>query len=109
MTADVLIFNAHQVPVGPDQSHHIVMARDIAARFNQLYAKQQPFFVLPEAIVQDGVALLPGLDGRKMSKSYNNTIPLFEGGAKATRDGIMRIVTDSSKRGEPKEAEGSPD
>lgn len=107
MAADILIFNAHQVPVGHDQIQHIEMARDIAARFNQLYAKQQPFFVLPEAIVQDDVALLPGLDGRKMSKSYNNTIPLFEGGAKATRDAIMRIVTDSRQPGEPKEAEGS--
>ena len=105
MAADILAFNAHQVPVGRDQVQHIEMARDIAQRFNHTYGRA--FFVLPEAAVEEQVATLPGLDGRKMSKSYDNTIPLFEGGAKATRAAVMRIVTDSREPGEPKDAEGS--
>ncbi len=105
MAADILAFNAHQVPVGRDQVQHIEMARDIAQRFNHLYGRE--YFVLPEAAIEEQVATLPGLDGRKMSKSYDNTIPLFEGGAKATRAAIMRIVTDSREPGEPKDAEGS--
>jgi tryptophanyl-tRNA synthetase len=83
------------------------MARDIAQRFNHLYGKGADFFVLPEAQIDESVATLPGLDGRKMSKSYNNTIPLFEGGAKALRAAVMRIVTDSRLPGEPKDAEAS--
>jgi len=106
MTADILMFNAHQVPVGRDQIQHLEMARDIAQRFNHLYGGD--YFVLPEAVIAQEVATLPGLDGRKMSKSYNNTIPLFEGGAKALRAAVMRIVTDSRRPGEPKDAEGSP-
>jgi tryptophanyl-tRNA synthetase len=105
MAADILAFNAHQVPVGRDQVQHIEMARDIAQRFNHTYGRA--FFVLPEAAVEEQVATLPGLDGRKMSKSYDNTIPLFEGGARATRAAIGRIVTDSREPGEPKDAEGS--
>ncbi|GAB3030241.1 tryptophan--tRNA ligase [Oleiagrimonas citrea] len=105
MAADILAFNANRVPVGRDQVQHIEMARDIAQRFNHLYGKE--FFVLPEAAIEEHVATLPGLDGRKMSKSYDNTIPLFEGGAKATRAAIMRIVTDSREPGEPKDADGS--
>ncbi len=105
MAADILAFNAHQVPVGRDQVQHIEMARDIAQRFNHLYGRE--FFVLPEAAIEEQVATLPGLDGRKMSKSYDNTIPLFEGGPKALRAAIMRIVTDSREPGEPKDAEGS--
>ena len=105
MAADILAFNANQVPVGRDQVQHIEMARDIAQRFNHLYGGE--FFVLPEAVIEEQVATLPGLDGRKMSKSYDNTIPLFEGGAKATRAAVMRIVTDSREPGEPKDAEGS--
>jgi len=105
MTADILMFNAHKVPVGRDQIQHLEMARDIAQRFNHLYGGD--YFTLPEAAIAQEVATLPGLDGRKMSKSYNNTIPLFEGGAKALRAAVMRIVTDSREPGEPKDAEGS--
>jgi tryptophanyl-tRNA synthetase len=107
MAADILMFNANKVPVGRDQIQHLEMARDIAQRFNNLYAKDEPFFVLPEVVIDDDVATLPGLDGRKMSKSYNNTVPLFEGGAAATRAAIMRIVTDSRQPGEAKDADSS--
>ncbi|TAM62881.1 MAG: tryptophan--tRNA ligase [Rhodanobacter sp.] len=101
MAADILAFDAHQVPVGRDQIQHIEMARDIGQRFNHLHGHE--FFVLPEALIEEQVATLPGLDGRKMSKSYDNTIPLFAGGGKALREAIMRIVTDSRLPGEPKD------
>ena len=107
MAADILLFNANKVPVGRDQVQHLEMTRDIAQRFNHLYAPTSPLFVLPDVVIEEDVATLPGLDGRKMSKSYNNTIPLFEGGAKATRAAIMRIVTDSRLPGEPKDADAS--
>ena len=107
MAADILMFNAHRVPVGRDQVQHIEMARDVAQRFNHLYGGGQELFVLPEAEIEDSVATLPGLDGRKMSKSYDNTIPLFEGGAKALKDAIARVVTDSKLPGEPKDPEGA--
>ncbi|MEN9904407.1 MAG: hypothetical protein RLZZ555_972, partial [Pseudomonadota bacterium] len=74
MAADILMFNANLVPVGRDQVQHIEMARDMASSFNHQYGEH---FVLPEAVIEDAVATLPGLDGRKMSKSYDNTIPLF--------------------------------
>jgi len=106
MTADILIFNAHQVPVGRDQIQHLEMARDIAQRFNHIYGGD--WFTLPQAVIAEEVDTLPGLDGRKMSKSYHNTIPLFEGGAPALRAAVMRIVTDSRAPGEPKDAESSP-
>ena len=103
MGADILMFNAHQVPVGRDQVQHIEMARDMAHSFNHRYGEH---FVAPEAAIEDHVATLPGLDGRKMSKSYDNTIPLF-----APRDQLKKligsIVTDSSAPGEPKTVEGS--
>ncbi len=103
MGADILMFNAHKVPVGRDQIQHIEMARDMASSFNHLYGEH---FVLPEAAVEDSVATLPGLDGRKMSKSYNNTIPLF-----APQDQLRKLinglVTDSKAPGEPKDVEGS--
>ncbi|OWT56099.1 tryptophan--tRNA ligase [Candidimonas nitroreducens] len=105
MAADILMFNAHKVPVGRDQIQHLEMTRDIAQRFNHLYGGD--YFVLPEVQIEEDVATLPGLDGRKMSKSYDNTIPLFEGGAGALRAAVMRIVTDSRAPGEPKDAEGS--
>jgi tryptophanyl-tRNA synthetase len=107
MAADILLFNAHKVPVGRDQVQHIEMARDVAQRFNHLYGQGRELFVLPEAAVDDDVAMLPGLDGRKMSKSYDNTIPLFEGGKHALEAAVARIVTDSRLPGEPKDAEGS--
>ena len=103
MAADILMFNAKYVPVGRDQIQHVEMARDIAQRFNYLYGEH---FVLPEAKIDDNVALLPGTDGRKMSKSYNNTIPLFLP-EKQLRKAIMRIVTDSSEPGEPKDPDQS--
>ena len=104
MAADILMFRAQRVPVGRDQVQHIEMARDMAASFNHLYGKD--LLVLPEAQVDDNVALLPGLDGRKMSKSYDNTIPLFAP-ADELRKKIMGIVTDSRAPGEPKDTEGS--
>ena len=103
MGADILIFNAHKVPVGRDQIQHIEMARDMAASFNHLYGEH---FTLPEAAIDEHVATLPGLDGRKMSKSYDNTIPLF-----SSRDQLKKLIggilTDSRAPGEPKDVEGS--
>lgn len=101
MAADILMFKASKVPVGKDQIQHLEMARDIAARFNHLYGEH---FVLPEAVVDEKTAVLVGLDGRKMSKSYGNTIPLFEP-EKALRKLIMRIKTNSL----PPEAPKDPD
>jgi len=103
MGADILMFNAHKVPVGRDQIQHIEMARDMAASFNHRYGEH---FVPPQAEIEESVATLPGLDGRKMSKSYDNTIPLF-----APREQLKKliagIVTDSRAPGEPKDTEGS--
>ncbi|HLV29212.1 MAG TPA: tryptophan--tRNA ligase [Burkholderiaceae bacterium] len=107
MAADILMFNAQKVPVGRDQIQHLEMARDIAQRFNHLYGQGEELFTLPEVQIDEEVATLPGLDGRKMSKSYDNTIPLFEGGSAAMRAAVSRIVTDSRGPGEPKDAEGS--
>ena len=103
MAADILLFKAHSVPVGRDQIQHIEMARDFAARFNHLYGDH---FVLPEAAIEESVATLPGLDGRKMSKSYDNTIPLFAPPAELKKL-IFSIVTDSRAPGEAKDTEGS--
>ena len=103
MGADILMFKAHQVPVGRDQIQHIEMARDMAQRFNHLYGNH---LVLPKAAVDESVALLAGLDGRKMSKSYDNTIPLFAP-REHLRKLIASLVTDSRAPGEPKEVEGS--
>lgn len=103
MAADILLFKADRVPVGRDQVQHLEMARDIAQRFNHLYG---PHFVLPQEVIDERVATLPGLDGRKMSKSYDNTIPLFAPPAQLRRL-IMSIVTDSRPPGEPKPTEGS--
>jgi tryptophanyl-tRNA synthetase len=102
MAADILMFNANKVPVGKDQIQHIEMARDIASRFNHIYGEH---FVLPEAVLDDNAATLLGLDGRKMSKSYNNTIPLFEP-EKKLRKLINKIKTNSLEPGEPKDPEG---
>ena len=103
MAADILMFGAHKVPVGRDQVQHIEMARDFAARFNHLYGEH---FVLPSAAIEDNVATLPGLDGRKMSKSYDNTIPLFAAPAELKKL-IFSIVTDSRAPGFAKSTEGS--
>lgn len=108
MAADILIFNAHKVPVGRDQIQHIEMARDFAQRFNHLYGEPvgKTFFTLPEAAIEEHVATLPGLDGRKMSKSYDNTIPLFAP-REQLKKLIFSIVTDSRAPGEAKDTEGS--
>ncbi len=103
MAADILLFKAHKVPVGRDQIQHIEMARDIAQSFNHLYGEH---LVLPEAAIEASVATLPGLDGRKMSKSYDNTIALFAP-REQLRKQIGGIVTDSKAPGEVKRCEGS--
>ena len=108
MAADILLFNADKVPVGRDQVQHIEMARDFGQRFNHLYGEPAgpQFFTLPEAMVEAQVATLPGLDGRKMSKSYDNTIPLFAPRA-TLKKLIASIVTDSRAPGEAKDADAS--
>ena len=103
MSADILMFRATHVPVGRDQIQHVEMARDIAQRFNHHYGEH---LVRPEFVVDEDAAVLAGLDGRKMSKSYDNTIPLFET-SKKLRKSIMKIVTNSLEPGEPKDPEGS--
>ncbi|MDH4909729.1 tryptophan--tRNA ligase [Xanthomonas axonopodis pv. ricini] len=104
MAADILIFNAHKVPVGRDQIQHIEMARDFAQRFNHVYGRD--FFTLPEAVIDEQVSTLPGLDGRKMSKSYSNTIPLFAP-REELRKLVFSILTDSRAPGEAKDTQGS--
>ena len=99
MSADILMFNAHAVPVGRDQVQHIEIARDIAQRFNHVYGAE--YFTLPEALVDEHGAVLPGLDGRKMSKSYDNTIGLFLP-PNQMRAAIAQIVTNSKLPGEAK-------
>ncbi|MDY7561837.1 tryptophan--tRNA ligase [Pseudomonas sp. 10B1] len=106
MAADILMFNAHKVPVGRDQIQHVEMARDIGQRFNHLFGQGKEFFVMPEALIEESVATLPGLDGRKMSKSYDNTIPLFSS-AKEMKASISQIVTDSRAPGEAKDPDNS--
>jgi len=103
MAADILAFKAHRVPVGRDQVQHIEMARDFAARFNHIYGEH---LVLPEAVIEEQVATLPGLDGRKMSKSYDNTIPLFAPAAQLKKL-IAGILTDSRTPGEPKDPDSA--
>ena len=103
MAADILMFRATQVPVGRDQIQHIEMARDMATSFNHLYGN---LLVLPAALIEESVATLPGLDGRKMSKSYDNTIPLFSSRSELKKF-IAGIVTDSTPPGQPKAVEGS--
>ena len=103
MAADILMFKPTKVPVGQDQKQHVEMARDMAQRFNHHYGET---FVLPEAVIGENTAILKGLDGRKMSKSYNNTIPLFAD-EKRLRKLIMKIKTNSLEPGEPKETSGS--
>ncbi len=99
MAADILMFNAKKVPVGKDQIQHLEMTRDIAARFNHQYKK---LFILPEVVVDETSAVLSGLDGRKMSKSYNNFIPLFDT-EKRFRKMIMKVQTNSLGPDEPKD------
>ena len=102
MASDILIFNSTHVPVGSDQLQHLEMTRDIAQRFNHLYKKT---FNIPEAIVQEDKKVIPGLDGRKMSKSYNNIIPLLSD-EKTLKKSIAKIVTNSIEPGDPKDPNG---
>ncbi|MGN6876436.1 tryptophan--tRNA ligase, partial [Neisseria sp. P0021.S007] len=99
MTADILMFNANEVPVGRDQIQHVEMARDIAGRFNHRFKE---VFTLPEVKIDENVELLVGLDGRKMSKSYGNTIPLWENDKK-TQKSVNKIITNMKEPGEPKQ------
>jgi tryptophanyl-tRNA synthetase len=102
MAADILMFDATHVPVGADQNQHIEMTRDIAARFNHTYKK---IFELPEAIIETEKDIVLGIDGRKMSKSYGNIIPLLST-EKALKKSIAKIVTNSLEPGEPKDTNG---
>ena len=103
MAADILMFKSTKVPVGRDQKQHVEMTRDIAQRFNHHYGE---LLTIPEAVISDTTATLQGLDGRKMSKSYDNTIPLFAD-EKRLRKLIMKIKTNSLEPGEPKETADS--
>jgi tryptophanyl-tRNA synthetase len=103
MAADILMFKASKVPVGKDQKQHVEMARDIAQRFNHHFGET---FVLPDAVIGDNIATLPGLDGRKMSKSYGNVIPLFAA-EKELRKLVMKIKTNSLEPGQPKDTSDS--
>jgi tryptophanyl-tRNA synthetase len=100
MAADILLFNATHVPVGPDQAQHMEMTRDIAGKFNHTYSN---ILTLPETIIQNKISV-PGNDGRKMSKSYNNIIP-FLSTEKALQESIAKIITNSLEPGEPKDTE----
>ena len=100
MAADILIYQSDLVPVGKDQKQHLEITRDLAIRFNQMYKKD--VFTIPEPIISESVAVVPGTDGQKMSKSYNNTIELF-GEEKAIRKKIMSIPTDSTPMEAPKD------
>ncbi len=99
MAADILAYDSTHVPVGEDQKQHLEVTRDIALRFNNNYGEK---LTVPEALIRNEVAAVPGIDGRKMSKSYENTIPLFDS-EKKMRKNIMRIVTDSTPVEEPKD------
>jgi tryptophanyl-tRNA synthetase len=102
MAADILAYQSHVVPVGRDQKQHVEVTRDLAIKFNNQYGE---VFTLPTPSIRESVAVVPGIDGQKMSKSYDNTIELF-GGKKATRKTIMKIVTDSTPLEDPKDPSG---
>ncbi len=103
MAADILLYGAHRVPVGKDQKQHVEVTRDIAIKFNNTYGDT---FVLPEPEIPDAVATIPGLDGQKMSKSYNNALPIFAS-EKKFRKRVMSIKTDSTPVEEPKDPDNS--
>ncbi|MEJ2101001.1 MAG: tryptophan--tRNA ligase [Desulfobacterales bacterium] len=98
MAADILLYGSHFVPVGQDQRQHVEIARDIAISLNSTCGE---ILTVPEPLIQENVMTIPGIDGRKMSKNYNNTIPIFAD-AKALRKQVMRIVTDSKRPEDPK-------
>ena len=104
MAADILLYDSKRVPVGKDQKQHLEVTRDLVGKINDAYGEGT--LVMPEPIIRDEVAVVPGLDGQKMSKSYNNGLPLF-GAEKASKKLIMRIVTDSTPVEDPKPTEGS--
>ena len=99
MASDILIYGSNLVPVGKDQKQHLEITRDIAIKFNNQYGE---IFTIPEELIPEEVAIVPGIDGQKMSKSYNNTIPIF-GKEKAIRKTIMNIVTDCKQLEDPKD------
>ncbi len=103
MAADILLYNTDVVPVGADQKQHVEFARDIAGYFNNIYGET---FKLPEPVISESAGVIPGLDGRKMSKSYDNTIPLFAPESELKKK-IMRIITDSKTPDEPKNPDES--
>jgi tryptophanyl-tRNA synthetase len=98
MAADILLYGANIIPVGKDQKQHVEMTRDIAIRFNQTYGET---FVLPEPDIPDEIAVIPGIDGQKMSKSYGNTIDIFSP-KNVLKKRVMSVVTDSTPVEEPK-------
>ncbi|MEE9517526.1 MAG: hypothetical protein V3V52_10495, partial [Candidatus Adiutricales bacterium] len=98
MTADIILYQSNIIPVGQDQKQHVEVARDVAQRFNNTYGET---FVLPEPEINEDLAVIPGLDGQKMSKSYNNTIDIFTDRGTLDKT-VMRIVTDSTPVNEPK-------
>ena len=102
MAADILLYNSDVVPVGSDQKQHVEIARDIADNLNRIYGKT---LKLPEGLIAEDVQSIPGIDGRKMSKSYSNTLPIFTS-EKDLRKQVMRIVTDSTPPEEPKNPDG---
>jgi tryptophanyl-tRNA synthetase len=104
MAADILLYDARRVPVGKDQKQHLEVTRDLAVKLNETYGEGT--VVLPEPIIREETAIVPGLDGRKMSKSYHNTLPIF-GEEKPCRKAVMRIPTDSTPLEDPKPIEGS--
>lgn len=106
MAADILIYNSDLVPVGKDQKQHVEVTRDIAQKFNDRYGGGEELLRIPEPRIRENADAVPGLDGRKMSKSYDNTIELFED-EKVLRKKIMRIITDSTPVEDAKDPEGS--
>ncbi len=104
MAADILLYDSNQVPVGKDQKQHLEVTRDLAVKLNDVYGEGT--VILPEPIIREDTAVVIGLDGRKMSKSYHNTLPIF-GDEKPLRKTLMRIVTDSTPVEEPKPVENS--
>ena len=103
--ADILVYGGTVVPVGADQKQNIEITRDVAARFNQTFCPNDPVFTIPEPMILDDVAVVPGTDGRKMSKSYGNTIGIFDSGS-VLRKKIMNIITDSTPLEEPRDPDG---
>lgn len=104
MAADILLYDSDQVPVGKDQKQHVEVTRDLAGKFNEQFG--EGLLKLPDPIIAESTAVVPGLDGQKMSKSYGNTLPIF-GDEKPLRKLVMRIPTDSTPLEDPKPVDGS--